>query len=119
MLTTADRVKRHRANRKMIRVEVEVPTPSDVLAVRRYAQARRQAPASQNMPVAPPGPIPSESISLDSLAAGLPPGACHAIRLFADALARAHSPELIARGLRIAANFRDLAESHAATPIVE
>jgi hypothetical protein len=36
------RVRRHRASAALIRVEVEVPTTEDALAVRRFAQARRR-----------------------------------------------------------------------------
>jgi len=37
------RVRRHRANAGLIRVEVEVPTAEDAHVVRRFAQARRRA----------------------------------------------------------------------------
>ena len=120
MLTTADRVKRHRTSRKLIRVEVEVPTQVDALAVRRFAQERRRQ--AQSQAGALPGASaahPDDAVPLDELVSALTTDARGAIRLFADALAAAKTPTLVARGLRIATNFRDVALRHAQIPELE
>jgi hypothetical protein len=44
---TTERVKRHRLARGVVRVEVEVPNAEDALAVRRFAQSRREAARGQ------------------------------------------------------------------------
>ena len=120
MLTTADRVKRHRTSRKLIRVEVEVPTQVDALAVRRFAQERRRQAQGQGSTLT--GVItahPNDAVPLEELISVLTNDARGAIRLFADALAAAKTPTLLARGLRIATNFREVALRNAQIPDLE
>ena len=105
------RVKRHRAARSLIRVEVEVPTPDDAAAVRRFAQERRRHPAR----LLPPSQLPGEGAAaggetLESILPTLSPDALEALRIFAGGLQLGQSPSILARALRVAANFRDAAE---------
>lgn len=56
---TTERVKRHRFARGIVRVEIEVPSTEDALAVRRFAQSRRQA--AKHRALAPQAELPAES----------------------------------------------------------
>jgi hypothetical protein len=107
---TTERVKRHRLARGIVRVEVEVPSAEDALAVRRFAQSRRQAakrslPARQAEPPAEP-----HRGSLEAVLARLPPTGLAALERFANALAKAATPSLIERASGMAAILEDAAE---------
>ena len=111
MSDSKERVKRHRASRKFIRVEVEVPSQDDAAAVRRFAQERKRHPARLH----PPAPLPGEeqaagSETLKVILPTLSAEALEAMRIFAVGLQQGQTPGLIARALRVASNFRDAAE---------
>lgn len=101
---STERVRRYRATRAAVRVEVEVPTQDDALAVKRFARQRREA-------VTRPEPTASESHSNDSnitsLIANLDPTARAAVETFVQALAAATDRDLIERAGRVAANYED------------
>lgn len=103
---STDRVRRHRAARSAIRVEVEVPTPDDALAVKRFARDRRHG--HRPAPAAPPMEI--GSIDREQLAASvvnLSTQHLVALRLFIAGLEGAQSAELVERANRVAATFHD------------
>lgn len=107
---TTERVKRHRLARGTVRVEVEVPSAEDALAVRRFAQSRRQAAKrSVTAPQAEPPAEPRRG-SLEAVLARLPPTGLAALERFANALARAATPSLIERAASMAAILEDAAE---------
>ena len=104
-----NRVRQHRATSGMIRVEVEVPTPEDALAVRRFAQARRRAKETPPPPPAGMSPASTASargnlaavtVDMDAVRQGI-------VLLFGQALAQATDPDMLARGRRVALNFAD------------
>lgn len=108
---TNERVKRHRAARNLIRVEVEVPTAEDAAAVRRFAQGRRRNPSQTQTPLPKPLERPTgASQTLEAILRGLPPDALEALRCFAEGLNQVRSQELLVRGMRVAANYRDAVE---------
>jgi hypothetical protein len=100
------RVRRHRAIAGLIRVEVEVPTQEDALAVRRFAQALRRArdrtpPPRVEVSLAPtPGDLAAVLAEMDATQ--------QAIALqFGHALAQTTDSDMLARGRRVALNFAD------------
>ena len=102
-----DRVRRHRATAGLIRVEVEVPTPEDAFAVRRFAQARRRtadgAPALHEA-------LPETATTgedLEAFVAALDGARRDVVMQFGHALAQATDPDMLARGRRVALNFAD------------
>jgi hypothetical protein len=97
---TTLRVRRHRAARQLVRVEVEVPTAEDARTIRHFAAERRAG-----------SPAAVASLMPDDTALGEYPR--RAIRLFAAAVAKAANPEAIARALRVAANFSDAVDYQA------
>jgi hypothetical protein len=93
----------------MVRVEVEVPTRENAVAVRRFAQARRRAKERAPPPTGDALPS-SAATTADDLAAVLAgmDTARQAIALqFGQALARATDPDMLARGRRVALNYAD------------
>ena len=103
------RVRQHRATAGVLRVEVEVPTREDALAVRRFAQARRRARESTPAPTVDPSPSPTATTG-DDLAAVLAgmDAVRQAIALqFGQALTQTTDPDMLARGRRVALNFAD------------
>ena len=103
------RVRQHRATAGVLRVEVEVPTREDALAVRRFAQARRRARESTPAPTVDPSPAPTATTG-DDLAAVLAgmDAVRQAIALqFGQALTQTTDPDMLARGRRVALNFAD------------
>lgn len=101
---STERVRRYRATRAAVRVEVEVPTQDDALAVKRFARQRREAVAHP----APTAPAAHSSDgNLTSLIADLTPAARAAVETFVQALAAAADRDLIARAGRVAANYQD------------
>ena len=103
------RVRQHRATAGMIRVEVEVPTRADALAVRRFAQARRRARDRTPRPISNALPAPTAATLNDfaALLAGMD-AARQAIALqFAQTLTQTTDPNMLARGRRVAFNFAD------------
>ena len=101
------RVRRHRANAGLIRVEVEVPTAEDAHAVRRFAQARRRAADGATVHEASAEPAAKASEGPDALLAGLDDAQRDIAILFSQALRRAADPDMLARGRRVALNFAD------------
>jgi hypothetical protein len=104
-----NRVKRHRATAGVSRVEVEVPTREDALAVRRFAQARRRASERLPLPAVDASPAPTAT-TRDDLAAVLAgmDAVRQAIALqFGHALTQTTDPDMLARGRRVALNFAD------------
>jgi hypothetical protein len=104
-------VKRHRASRSLVRVEVEVPSLDDAAAVRRFAQERRRHPSRLH----PPSQIAEEARgqgaeTLKAIMPVLSPEALEALRVFALGLKLGQAPGMIARAQRVAANFLDAAE---------
>ena len=118
MNESSERVKRHRAARKLIRVEVEVPTPDDAAAVRRFAQGRRRNPSQTHTPIQRPLERPTEALQpLEAIIPGLSADALVALRCFAEGLSQVRSQELLARGMRVAANYRDAVQMAARTSL--
>ena len=108
MSESSERVKRHRAAGKLIRVEVAVPTAEDAVAVRQFAQDRRRTPSQTHTPVQKPLARPrAASQPLEAILPDLSADALEALRCFAEGLSQVQSVELLARGLRVAANYRD------------
>ena len=100
------RVQQHRERAGLIRVEVEVPTPDDALAVRRFAQARRRARetallSNASAPTAMPTDIAATLAAMDADRREI-------ALLFARALTQTTAPDLLARGRRVALNFADV-----------
>jgi hypothetical protein len=93
----------------MIRVEVEVPSQEDALAVRRFAQARRRATKTTPQPAVDTSRASTASARGDPAAVATDMGAArHEIAsLFGQALAQATDPDILARGRRVALNFAD------------
>lgn len=107
--TATGRVRQHRATAGLIRVEVEVPTSEDALAVRRFAQARRRAGERAPLPTADVLPAPNATTrdDLAAVLAGLD-AVRQAIALqFWQALSQTTDPDMLARGRRVALNFAD------------
>ena len=103
---TTRRVRRHREWAGLIRVEVEVPTPDDALAVRRFAQARRRArgtasSSDASAPTAMPTDIAATLAAMDADRREI------ALQ-FAQTLVQTTAPDLLARGRRVALNFADV-----------
>jgi len=114
-----ERVKRHRIARGIVRVEVEVPSAEDALAVRRFAQNRRQA-AKRPLPTRPADPPTGPSAGgLEAVLGQLPPGGRAALERFARALARAATPALIARAATMAAILEDAAGRALAATVID
>lgn len=101
---STDRVRRHRANRTTVRVEVEVPTPDDALAVKRFARQRRQdrRDIASTSPAAEPN-----TTDFADIIDGLSPLARNAVATFIQAVTMASDHELIDRAARVAANYED------------
>lgn len=105
-----ERVKRHRAARGIVRVEVEVLSAEDATAVRRFARERRdraRRPGNRRAPDGIDGGEPLESI-IDRIG----DRGRSVLALFAAGLVATNSAELIERAERIAMNFRDVADMH-------
>ena len=103
-----NRVRQHRARADLIRVEVEVPTRDDALAVRRFAQARRRAretapPPAAPLPTAAPTDIAGTMAAMDAERREI-------ALLFAQALMQTAAPGILARGRRVALNFAEAVE---------
>lgn len=93
----------------MVRVEVEVPTCEDALAVRRFAQMRRRVkdtPPPVRADVSPALASLTEDEAVAVLA-GLDAKQRAIALLFGQALAQVTDPDLLARGRRVALNFAD------------
>jgi hypothetical protein len=106
---TTGRVRRHRATAGLIRVEVEVPTREDALAVRRFAQARRRAGDRMSLPPADASPVPTAATSNDlaTLLADMDTARQGIALQFAQTLTQTMDPDMLARGRRVALNFAD------------
>jgi hypothetical protein len=101
------RVRQHRATAGMIRVEVEVPTPEDALAVRRFAQARRRTRGETAPCDRPREAAATAGAGFEALLAGLDDTRREIAMQFSQALAGATDPDMLARGRRVALNFAD------------
>ncbi|SHF44858.1 hypothetical protein [Acidocella aminolytica] len=101
---STERVRRYRANRDVVRVEVEVPTQDDALAVKRFARQRREAAAH---PMSIMSAVPPSSDNLADVIAELSPAARAAVETFARAVATAAEHDLIDRAVRVATNYDD------------
>lgn len=103
------RVRQHRATSGMIRVEVEVPTREDALAVRRFAQARRRVTKTTPQPAVDASRVSTASGNGTPAAVATDMGAARReiALLFGQALAQATDPDMLARGRRVALNFAD------------
>ncbi len=105
---TTARVRKHRAARAAILVEVELPSIDDAAAVRRFAREcrdRARRPGNCRPPDGIDGGEPLESI-IDRIG----DRGRSVLALFAAGLAATNSAELIERAERIAMNFRDVAD---------
>lgn len=98
------RVRQHRARAGLVRVEVEVPTPEDALAVRRFAQGRRRA--KETLPPTLPSP-PATATDIATTLGAMDADRRESVLLFAQALAETMAPDLLARGRRVALNFAE------------
>ena len=107
---TTERVKRHRTARGIVRCEVEVPSTEDALAVRRFAQGRRQAAKRGALAWQAERPAELPSGGLEAVLGRLPPGGQAAIERFARALARAATPALIERAATMAVILENAAD---------
>jgi len=101
------RVRRHRANAGLIRVEVEVPTAEDAHAVRRFAQACRRAADGATFHEATAEPAAKAGEAQDALLADLDDVRRAIAIQFSQALRRAADPDMLARGRRVVLNFAD------------
>jgi len=116
---TTERVKRHRIARGIVRVEVEVPSAEDALAVRRFARSRRQS-AKRSLPAPQAAPrAESPRSGLQAVLAQLPPTGLAALERFANALAKAATPNLIERAASMAAILEDAAERALAAAAID
>jgi hypothetical protein len=106
------RVRQHRASAGMIRVEVEVPTRDDALAVRRFALARRRARKCTPLSAVDVSAAPTarSSDDLPAVLTGMDAARQTIALLFGQALAQTTAPDMLARGRRIAINFADAVE---------
>jgi hypothetical protein len=100
------RVLRDRAGAGLIRVEVEVPTPEDALAVRRFAQTRRRTIGKTATHDAL-REVTGTGKSLQAYLAGLDDTRREIAMQFSQALTEAMDPDMMARGRRVALNFAD------------
>jgi hypothetical protein len=107
---TTERVKRHRLARGVVRVEVEVPNAEDALAVRRFAQSRREAARGQ-MTSARTDLTEAEApqVSLETVLGQLSPTGRIVVERFAKALMRAPMQAVINRAAGMAAILEDAA----------
>jgi hypothetical protein len=107
---TTERVKRHRLTRGVVRVEVEVPTAADALAVRRFAQSRREAARGQ-MTSAPTdlAEVEAPQVGLETVLGHLSPTGRIVVERFANVLARAPIQAVIDRAAGMAAILEDAA----------
>lgn len=105
-----ERVKKHRAERGIVRVEVEVPNAEDAAAVRRFARERRQGRGKPRNEGQEASSAINTSEPLASVIERIDGDRQAVLRLFAQGLAAAVTPELIARAERIARNFFEIAE---------
>ena len=100
------RVRQHRQRSGLIRVEVEVPTSDDAVAVRRFAQGRRRAKGTP--PPTTPSP-PAAGTDITAMLAAMDADRRESVLLFAQALVQTTAPDLLARGRRVALNFAEAA----------
>jgi hypothetical protein len=100
------RVRRHRPSAALIRIEVEVPTTEDALAVRRFAQARRRT-TGKTATYDAPRKVTAIAKSLEAFMADLDDTRREIAMQFSQALTEATDPEMVARGRRVALNFAD------------
>lgn len=108
---TTQRVKRHRIERGVVRVEVEVPSAEDAAAVRRFARERRDNSRQARSAGPPTDRHEDAGETLADLVERIGPDAMSALRVFATGLAITRTPELIARAERIARNYADIARA--------
>lgn len=101
------RVRRHRARAGLVRVEVEVPTPEDALAVRRFAHARRRTVGRTPTYDAPRESTATAGEGREALLADLDDARREIAMQFSQAVIRATDPDMVARGRRVALNFAD------------
>ena len=117
---TTERVKRHRIARGIVRVEVEVPSTEDALAVRRFALSRRQAakrrPALISESRSSVEPSPG---GLEATLGRLPPAGLAAVERFAGAIAGASTPTLIERATAMAGILEEAARRAQAAAVIE
>lgn len=102
---TTQRVKRHRIERGVVRVEVEVPSAEDAAAVRRFARERREANRRARPAASPTDRHDDVGETLADVIERIGPNAMPALRVFAAGLAITRTPDLIARAERIARNY--------------
>jgi hypothetical protein len=104
-----NRVRQHRATAGMFRVEVEVPTQEDALAVRRFAQARRRSKDKVPQPIAnaPGAAIAATRDELVAILADMDAAQQAIVLLFGHALVQTADPDMLERGRRVALNFAD------------
>jgi len=102
---SSERVRRHRAKRALIRVEVEVPTKDDANSIRRFAEARRQN-AAGNLTTAPIEP----NLPLALLIGMLDEPSQTIVAAFTASLVRTGSVAIRSRAARMALTLADAAE---------
>jgi len=107
---TTERVKRHRLVRGVVRVEVEVPTAADALAVRRFARSRREVAKGQTSSartylIEPDTP----QAGLETVLGQISPTGRIVLERFANVLARAPIQAVIDRAAGMAAILEDAA----------
>jgi hypothetical protein len=104
-----NRVRQHRATSGMLRVEVEVPTREDALAVRRFAQGLRRARYRAPEPATdvPFAPATATRDELVAILADMDAARQATVLLFGEGVAQATEPDMLARGRRVALNFAD------------
>jgi hypothetical protein len=107
---TTERVKRHRLALGVVRVEVEVHTAADALAVRRFAKSRREA-AREKMTSARTDltEVEAPQVGLETVLGQLSPTGRIVVERFANVLVRAPIQAVIDRAAGMAAILEDAA----------
>jgi hypothetical protein len=102
---SSDRVRRHRAKRSLIRVEVEVPTNDDAEAIRLFAALRRQNAAGN-----PTSASVDPTLPLARLIGMLDEPSQTIVAAFAASLIRTDSVAIRSRAARMTLTLADAAE---------
>lgn len=110
-MSSTDRVKAHRQNKGMLRVEIEVASLEDKAAVRAFAASLRSpALPAPSKPAAQPTDLGKRLGALDDQAVAI-------VSEFVDALALSTHPSLRRRAETVAFNLGQSAKRYARLPL--